>query len=171
MIKFITIKETGATPSMTARQHGTIMRDVLARVAANHHEKFMFRHFRSEAFSRYGYAPRKGEGLSGKAFYQSYTGRKNKQKGHMKPLVWSGEQEMLAKIRDVRSTRQGSIGRARLIQHARGLNRRNPNSEIRMNEEIRAIAPSEEKEAFSRSGVLLRKAYRELRGTTTKRVG
>ena len=58
----------------------------------------------------------------------------------MTPLVWSGEQQELAKVRDVRAGKK-----ARLVQHARGLNRRNPKSNIRMNDEIRIISDREVK--------------------------
>lgn len=167
MIGFILIKETGPTPKITKTQHNEIMSYVLGQVAANHHMKYMWMHFRRDTARRYNYKPRNGEGLSGAAFYKSYTGQKLKKKGHMNPLVFSGVSETLAKIRDVRATRSAAV----LVQHARGLNRRNPKSDINMAEEIRTVAPSEMKEAYRLSGSLLRKRYREITATQTTRVG
>ena len=166
MIGYITIRERGPTPGITKSEQGDIIRDVLAHTAANHHAKFMHRHFTHDAKRIYGYKPRKGEGKSGKEFWTSYTGRKNKVKGHMKPLVWSGVSQTLAKIRDVRSNRN----RAVLVQHARGLNRRNPNSEINMVEEIRTVAEGEAREAYRMVDSLFRKRVREIRITKTTRV-
>jgi len=166
MIGFMLIKQFGPTPELSAAARGDILRETLGEVAANHH-RFMHHHFQFEAFQRYGYKPRKGMGLSGKAFYRSYWGRKLKQKKQQLPLVWSGEQRTLAKIRDVRATKK----RATLVQHARGLNRRNPASQIHMNEEIRAVAPFEAKEAVQLAGKLFGKKFRGLKASKTIRVG
>lgn len=126
----------------------------------------MWKHFLPEGKRLYGYTPRKGEGLSGKAFYRSYSGRKLKKKGHLKPLVWSGESMALAKIRDVRATRN----RATLVQHARGLNRRHPASQVRMNEEIRAIAPNEIREAARFSSGVFKRLVRQVKASKTTRI-
>jgi hypothetical protein len=87
--------------------------------------------------------------------------------GHMLPLVYSGESRDLALgNKDVRATRK----EARLVQHARGLNRRNPRSDIRMNDEIRAIAPSEEREAVRVAEREFKKRVRAITATKTTRV-
>ena len=166
MIGTILIKETGATPKLTRRAHGDIMRRVLTEVAGTHHVKYMAKHFTGEGAREYGYQKRAGEGTSGKQFARSYTGRKNRQKGHMRPLVWSGASEILAKIRDVRATKH----RATLVQHARGLNRRNPRSQINMAAEIRTVSERELQQALRLAGVLTRREYRAIRSTQTTRV-
>lgn len=166
MIGFVVIKESGPTPRKIRKEHGRIVTELLAETASYHHKEHMHKHFTAAGGKEYGYAPRKGEGLSGKAFWQSYTGRKNKQKGHMTPLVWSGEQQELAKIRDVRAGRK----KARLVQHARGLNRRNPKSNIRMNDEIRIISEREVNINSEFAGKLLRKKYRAISGTQITKI-
>lgn len=166
MIGAILIKQTGPTPELMKREMNAIMTGTLAAVADNHF-RFMHMHFEPIAFSRYGYKPRKGMNLSGKPFYRSYTGRKMKRFGHMLPLVYSGESRDLALgNKDVRATRK----EARLVQHARGLNRRNPRSDIRMNDEIRAIAPSEEREAVRVAEREFKKRVRAITATKTTRV-
>lgn len=165
MIKFITIKQTGATPQISAREQGRITKEVLARTAAHHH-RFMEKHFTIAGAREYGYKPRKGEGLSGKEFWKSYTGKKKKQKGHQRPLTWSGASETLAKIRDVQSSRD----RARLVQHARALNFQNPNSDIDMRDEITAISESEAREDIQFANQLMQEQYRDISATITVKV-
>lgn len=166
MIGVILLKQTGATPELMKREMNTLMKGTLAAVADNHF-RFMPYHFQPLAFARYGYKPRKGMNLSGPAFWWSYTGRKQKEKGHVLPLVWSGKSKELALgTKTVVATRK----EARLVQHARGLNRRNPNSGIRMHEEIRAIAPSEEREAVRVAEKEFKRRLRAITATKTTRV-
>jgi len=51
------------------------------------------KHFTKAGATEYGYAPRDGErGQGGKyGFKKTYTGRKLREKGHTRPLVWSGD--------------------------------------------------------------------------------
>lgn len=145
MLSVIRITETGATPRATKRHHPRLMKAALMEAAALHHQRFMPKHFTPAGAREYGYKPRQGEqaGLSRASYFRSYTGHKQLTKGHRRPLVWSGASELLAKIRDVRGTSR----RVRLVQHARGLNRRNPHSQVDMAAEIRAVSPPEEQAA------------------------
>lgn len=157
MINQITISEFGATSGLLARQRTKLITAAMEAGAANHHQQYMWRHFQPEAYRRYGYHDRT----------KAYVRRKLREKGHNRPLVWSGASEILAKIRDIRSTRN----RTTLIQHARGLNRRKPTSEVRMNEEIRKVAEVEIR-AFER---VAKKAFelglKQLRDKQLTRVG
>lgn len=166
MIGNLVMRETGATPRIARKEHGRITAEMLSETAARHHGRFMHKHFTIAGGREYGYKPRKGEGLSGKEFWQSYTGKKLKQKKHERPLVWSGVSETLARIRDIRSRRT----RATIVQHARGLNRRNPNSEIRMNEEIRTISEPEARSDVWFASQQMREKYRDLNGTITTKL-
>lgn len=141
MLSVIRITETGAFPAAVKRHHARVMKQALMETAANHHQRFMPKHFTLAGAREYGYTPRSGEqvGLSRKQFFRSYTGQKQREKGHRRPLVWSGASETLAKIRDVRGTSR----RVRLVQHARGLNRKHPRSKIDMAAEIRAVSSVE----------------------------
>lgn len=170
MIDYVVIKESGPTPRLAKRKQATVTRETLAETAANHHRLMMaggrHKHFTIAGAREYGYSPRKGEGLSGKAFWKSYTGRKKKEKGHTRPLVWSGASEILAMIRDVRATRN----RARLVQHARGLNLRNPKSSINMAEEIRTMSDAEVRAALAFAGEALRRKYQAIQDSRTTRI-
>lgn len=143
-------------PGVSKRVLGACVKDALAITAANHHAKYMWRHFQPEAFNRYRYTQRT----------KGYVRRKLRTKGHNRPLVWSGQSEVLAKIRDVRSTRN----RATLIQHARGLNRRKPTSLVQMNKEIRAVADPETREATRIANLALAAGLKNSKATKTTRV-
>lgn len=165
MISGVMITEFGPTPGLLDKHRDRLIRETLEAVARNHH-KFTDRHFRIEAKRLYNYTPRKGEGLSGKAFYRSYMGRKLKQKGHQLPLVWSGEQRTLARIGEVRSRGNKTV----LVRGCRGLNRRNPNSLIRMNEEVRRMADSERREAATLAQKTFAAKLRSIHAKKTTRI-
>lgn len=168
MIGAIIIKDTGATPRGMRRHARRITKEALAKTAAYHHRQFMHKHFTKAGAAEYGYSPRKGEqsGIGSKAFFRSYTGRKQRMKGHTLPLVWSGESRELAKIRDIRST----SNKARIVQHARGLNRRHPNSQVRMQDEIRAISDAEVQSDIQQFDRHYRRGIQQLRGRVNKTV-
>lgn len=90
------------------------------------HEAFMPLHFQETASRRYGYQPRRGSGeppyLERKTRYSvharhqktirlpnpAYLWRKKREKGHTRPLVWSGRSEEAAKqVRITASSRRG----------------------------------------------------------------
>lgn len=139
MLSAIVIHQSGATPEHTKKAVAGAMASALEDGAIHYHANFMPKHFTIAGAREYGYSPRKGAGLSGRDFWRSYEGKKKRQKGHQRPLVWSGASEQLARIRDIRTTRR----RARIVQHARGLNRRNPNSAINTGKEIRTVSRTE----------------------------
>lgn len=158
MISAIVIKEWGAAPGLMKSQINKLTQQSLEAAAANHYREYMDLHFQTIAFSRYNYTPRK----------EKYTRRKNYTLGHMLPLVWSGDSKRLALGGEplIRSTRY----RATLVQRARGLNRRNPHSQIHMNEEIRAITQSEINTAARVAGRTFRQLVLEMRATKTTKV-
>lgn len=166
MIGGIVIRETGPTPRIAKRQQARITREVLKETATFHQRKHIPKHFTVAGGREYNYTPRKGEGKTGKEFWKSYTGQKKKTKGHTRPLVYSGESETLAKIPDIRSGRR----MARIVQHARGLNRRNPASSIRMNDEIRTISAGERRIDVAFAQRSLDKKYRELRASRIRKI-
>lgn len=104
----------------------------------NHRDlRFTVAHARRAKYTR-----RSGEGMSVHAptFRRTYTGRKLRQKGHMKPLVWSGESRRLARSASISSTSKGVKIK---YPGLRKFNLRHPKSQIRMNEEFRRIADYE----------------------------
>lgn len=128
------------------------------------HEKFLREHFLNSATRRYGYTLREGERGGGKDFLRSYSGRKLRKYGHTRPLVKSGLSEKLAKIRDVRATSKG----ARVVIHARQLNRRNPHSDVNMREEVTAVIPSEERDLAAHGDRDLQRRLRAIRTQESK---
>ena len=133
-----------------AKRHGVAKRglpklrkETLMLIAREWHRRYHRRHFTREAYQLYGYTPRSGEDLpmGSKAWKRSYTGRKTRMKKHRLPLVWSGASRTLAAIRDIRGTSR--YGKA--VLHCRGLNRRNPNSRIRMRDEVTRVNAREER--------------------------
>lgn len=82
-----------------------------------------------------GYAPRNPK----------YTQRKKNMFGHVDPLVFRGTSRALAtRVRNIQVISQNKRTVLRVkLGRARGLNRRNPNSNIRMNEEVTRIATRE----------------------------
>jgi hypothetical protein len=168
MITGIAIQEFGATPGLLKSEINRLTKEALVEAARNHYYAYMPMHFRATAFDRYNYKPRKGTGLSGKAFYKSYVGQKLRKQGHLLPLVFSGESKRLATQGDpqIEATRY----KATLVQRARGLNRRHPKSQIHMNEEIRAVTQSEINAAAMIAGRAFRRLAAELKASKTTKV-
>lgn len=168
MIGSIIIIEQGPAPGILKRDHGRLMRESFVHAGEWYHATYMADHFTRAGARKYGYRPRKGEqaGIGTKRYFASYTGRKQKRHGHTRPLVWSGASETLARIRDVRATRN----RGRIVQHARGLNRRNPHSNINMAEEVRTVADFEARELVQQFGRHYREQASKIKTRRTRRV-
>lgn len=134
--------EVGATPRRMSREMGRIQRESLEQVGIYWHQNFRAKHFKPSGAKEYGYTKRKGEGLpsQSKEFRRSYMGRKLRQRGHQKPLTWSGETEQRTQIRDVRATRN----KVRIVIHAPALNFRSAGSQINMREEMTTVSPAEQ---------------------------
>ena len=111
-------------------------------------QKIMNRHFQSGAAQRYGYTPRKGEepGISKKRFWASYTGRKLREKGHKRPLVYSGRSEVLMQIPKVVATATGGRVSAKVYRFANAFNFRPKNSQVDMAREISTVLSGEVEE-------------------------
>ncbi|MGB0714271.1 MAG: hypothetical protein ACPGXK_00220 [Phycisphaerae bacterium] len=133
------VTQTGPMPREVRKQLPLIKKKAFMAAGRFWHRYFRPKHFTAKGAREYGYAPRKGERGSGRAFKGSYTARKLKRFGHTRPLVYTGESAQLARIMDVRGTSRGS----RTVIHARGLNRRNPNSTINMRDEMTRISRGE----------------------------
>jgi hypothetical protein len=168
VIDAIVIRERGPTPKIAKRQLNHLTKQMLSETGAYYHAKYMDKHFTAAGAAEYGYAPRKGQksGISGKAFFRSYTGRKLKQKGHTRPLEWSGASRTLAGIRDVRANSK----RARIVQHARGLNRRHPNSAVNMAKEIRTVSAAETRDLIGFAGGRFDHYMKGINQTRTTRI-
>lgn len=167
-VKNIILTEIGTVPRHLRAMHGKMVKRALMETLAEHHRDFMPGHFTKEGARKHKYKPRRGEepGLSRKQFFRSYTGRKQREKGHTLPLVWSGASRVLAQVRDVR----GNTKRARLVQHARGLNRRNKHSDINMAREISDVSPDQAQVARDRFGRKYLDGMRRINLTTRTKI-
>jgi hypothetical protein len=126
------------------------------------------KHFENTASTRYGYTPRKGERGSGRPFKGSYTEQKLKQKGHTRPLEFSGDLKRLSEFVRVAAHRtkgEEYPGARMTLVKANKANLRHPKSKINMREELTRIIPAEERDmvrtADQRLGVLLKGAKGE----------
>ncbi len=119
-----TVKYSGGVPGAIKRHLNEIKRDSFTYAGEEWHDQSAPQHFTNAGAQLYGYAKRQGEqaGTSGGKFWNSYTGRKKKKFGHTRPLVWSGQSETLARIRDVRATSTSKKTNCKIMCHAKALN-------------------------------------------------
>lgn len=95
MIKFtITYR-----PQLSKRGLDRAMRKAYERVGQIWVDDMLPKHFTHKGAAEYNYAPRAGEQYAkgSKAYKRSYTGNKERRKGHTDPLVWSGKTRDQAK--------------------------------------------------------------------------
>lgn len=165
MIGHIKVRERGATPGILAKEWRAIAKTAWRETGIVFHQSFLPKRFTHEGARLLGYTRRKGELLKGtKRYWRTYTGRKEKKFGHTLPLVYSGESRQLARIRDVRATSNG----AKVVLNARKLNFKHPKSTIRMNEEIRRVAPVEAEKLSVFHDIHLDGALKAITATKTK---
>lgn len=98
-----TTKYTGAVPvdlRFKQRDWNKIVRKAWTAVGRYWHQNFRKKHFTKEGARVYGYAKRS----------DAYTRRKQREKGHQLPLVWSGRSRGQTKVANVkaRATRKKS---------------------------------------------------------------
>lgn len=88
----VTITERGPVPRKMAKQHRQASRQAYQAIAEKHHQENTAKRFTREHALAAGYRKRGGEEhpFGSKAFWNSYTGRKLKKRGHMLPLVNTG---------------------------------------------------------------------------------
>lgn len=108
MIGFIKVRERGATPRGIKRKHKEWSKEAWEAAGRYFHENLRDKRFTVEHGRKAGYAKRKGEelGTTGKAFWQSYTGRKLTKYHHRRPLEFSGE--VRSKVRTARIVATGT---------------------------------------------------------------
>ena len=96
----------------------------------------------------YGYKPRDGETSSGsRAFFRSYTGKKQKYMHHTLPLVWSGELRDSTKDFRIEATATSNGSRVRIVlPSSQKANFKNQFTNINMREELTTVSPKEGEE-------------------------
>ena len=106
----IQIKERGPTPRKLLKAHNAASKTSYRDTAKYFHEHLTPKRFTYQHGREANYTKRKGdnEPYGSKAYWQSYMGRKKKQKGHRDPFVWSGKSKAQARRVVVSSTSRGA---------------------------------------------------------------
>lgn len=171
MMGAILIEYKGAVPSSISRSefNREILKPSWSMTGEYFHRKMLPLRFTKRGGKMLNYAPRRGEEAGGsfQDFRRSYTARKRRKFGHTKPLVYTGESESLAKIRDIRATSKG----VRIVNHARGLNRKHPKSKVVMRDEVRRLADHEGVELTRFLGGQVERQLKAYRRQQKKRIG
>lgn len=130
------VTRTG-TGRLNQRVWRGIKRRVWRRVAQYWIDEIRPKHFTKAGAREYGYKPRQGEGAGAgsKAFWRSYTGQKQRKKGHTRPLEWSGQ----LKTESRGSRIQASINGSTVFVRGRVLNL-SGGDRIDMRREISAVS-------------------------------
>lgn len=160
----VALKTEGPTPRLLKRVLNDCHRDAAANMGSFWHERFREKHFTNAASSEYGYHPRQGErGRPSKKFSSSYTGRKLREKGHTRPLVYTGESERRTRQLDVRATAKRGEARVRVVLHAPALNFRYAGSPIDMRDEVTTVSQREADAIAEETAKFLKYRYRLVR--------
>ena len=120
------IVETGATPQVALREQRALNKFAWEATGKYWGQEMLPRHFSAMAQPLYGYRDRTAK----------YQARKQKQFGHTRPLVFSGETELMSKFFRVRPTKYG----AQITVQAPAVNL------CQRGEELRAVAEPEAKD-------------------------
>lgn len=123
------IQYRGIEPGLPKRQFNNIKKSAYGVCARLWFTRFRPLHFQETAYSRYRY----------KARARDYVKRKRKERGHNRPLVWSGQSERVTRV--ARITSSNKYGRVSMAPH--NLRWKHPSSHIRMTEELRRINQNE----------------------------
>ena len=110
-----------------------MLRRMYLQVGLLWHRKFRPRHFSMKAISRYGYEERT----------RGYNFRKKKAKGHVIPLVFTGEARVLSTQANIRNT---SKGVTITMPALRKLNRRPKTSKVNKSAEMTRVSLDELRE-------------------------
>lgn len=139
--------------------------------------KYWMQHFRAKHFTKagaaeYQYSPRKGEtgNTHPKGFWASYTRRKQRDKGHTLPLVWTGESRRRTRRARITARATSTKSHCRIAMNAPTLNRRHKDSDIRMWDEMTRVSPREIYILLRHYERFIDWKLRALQGTTTKRI-
>lgn len=160
----IQIRERWGTERGLKAAHKKASKEAWMAAGTMWHLTYRDNRFTPSHAKKAGYAKRKGEemGTTGKAFWQSYTGRKLKKFGHRNPLQWSGDTRK--RVRSATITATGTTyndptsfssvdavgGGCRVAYPGANVLNWKGKSKINMADEFRKIIP-EEAEAIART--------------------
>lgn len=157
MITATRITQTGPTPRHVRNAMAGMRKTALDAALTHWHWRMRPRHFRTAAYGLYGYTPRS----------KKYERAKQRQKGHRRPLVYSGHTERATKRKSLR----GSSKTRRAAYHAPALNFRPFKGNNKMlREEFLAYTGTEENQLIDRFTDRLLKQMRQITTVTIDRV-
>lgn len=168
----IRLRYTGAVPgtvNLNQRAWNRVVRDCWMKVGKMWHKHMAQKHFTKAGAREYEYTPRKGEesGVSSKAFWRSYTGRKKKAKGHTLPLVWSGETRSRARTARIEAYATRRKSGVRISLNLPALNRLSRKSNINMREEMTTVSARESQVLIRYLNKLIDRRLKAIRRTAT----
>ncbi len=110
------VEYRGVPGAITQSRLNELLKAAYLRMGEYWHERFREKHFTAQGGREYGYGARSGERLhrGSKRWKRSYAGRKySRSGGNPRPLVWSGETEILSRIKNVTATKNSCTVRLR----------------------------------------------------------
>jgi hypothetical protein len=96
-----------SSPDLAVAEFRRTLKEAWSECGMYLFNNFVEKHFGRDATERYSYEPRAGEGESGKAFWRSYTGRKQKKYHHTLAMVLTGRTREAAKRATIYATSKG----------------------------------------------------------------
>lgn len=108
-------------------------------------DDYLPKRFDDRGQRRYGFKRRSGQLFNSKPIAGSYTAVKLRKYGHTRPLVFTGGTAHEA----ITTKRIAATRKMVRVSLPRGYNRRNPSSDIKMADEVRAVRPDEIKHLSS----------------------
>jgi hypothetical protein len=123
------IRFKGIEPGIPKRQFNNVKKSAYGVCARLWFTRFRPLHFQESAYSRYRFKSRA----------RDYVKRKRREKGHNRPLVWSGDSERVTRMARITSTNK--FGRVSMAPN--NLRWKHPSSHIRMTQELRTINKNE----------------------------
>lgn len=163
------IKHTGwsAEVGFSRRGFQRLLKDAYTAIGQQWVRECLPKHFTKAGAAEYDYAPRKGEGSTGKAFWRSYTGRKQKRFGHSLPLVFSGElQANVLAGPNITATSRGCRVR---LGGSNKANWKHPASQVDMRAELTRISAAERKKLTLAMNAQIDRAIRRYSGSRQRR--
>jgi len=146
-VKTSTVVEGALTLGVRQRELNRIISEALMELGDFHAENWTETHFIPSASAKYGYAPRKGEGARpGTKLFARVAGPEEKRVGEIRPLVYSGELQRLARAYRLRTKATSNEIRLDIIRpRAQKANWRPSKArQINMRKELTSVSPHEE---------------------------
>lgn len=139
----VTIEYEGLL-TLKQRDINAILRSGMNKIGHYWRANYLPGHFSKRGARKYGYTPRSGETGSSLRYKGSYAARKLKEKGHSRPLVYTGKsaaealasRQVIAKATSKKATSE--------VPLPRGYNRRPKKGRIHMGKELTTTTSDED---------------------------